>query len=331
MRLLLTADLHRTDNPRDRYRAEWQTELRQLAKEYYLNAVLILGDLCEEKDRHSAVLVNEVVDDLHKLAQIRPVKIVMGNHDYSNPDNPFWGFLSHIENIEFISFPGIYSELGDALILPHTRNWEKDWKNINLKKHSLVFCHNTFEGADAGHGTRLKGIPTNIFAPDAQVFAGDIHIPQTLGPVTYIGAPYTINFGDRYEPRVILLENSKVKSIPCQGPQKMVVYFEWRGGQLQTVSKGDIVQGDIVQVRVHLSRADYADWAQITNQVKKWGEQEQVLVYQVKPETQSQLATTEATRSAIRDRSRDDLETYKEYVKRMKIDDVTAKVGEGLL
>lgn len=331
MKCLLTSDWHLTDNPRDEYRHQWQTELRKLIKENGVEDVLILGDLCEEKDRHSAVLVNRVVGHIHQLAKLCKVTILMGNHDYAQVGNPFWAFLNTIDSVKFYNQIENWPEPDSLLFLPHTRDWKKDWNLLDLHRYKLIFAHNTFEGADAGHGIKLSGIPTNIFADDAVVYAGDIHVPQTLGPVTYIGSPYTINFGDAFQPRVILLEGKTVTPIPCQGPQKMVAEADYKDGSLAFTKSSivNIVSGDIVQVRVFLHREDYPRWHEIVEEAHAWGKEKDVTVFQVRPEVVDGKVGTAKNRRTMSARS--DKEVFENYTKRMKIDAETVVAGEKLL
>src|SRR5205814_1607714 len=104
-----------------------------------------------------------------------------------------------------------------CLFLPHTNNYKRDWKGLDFSKYQWIFAHNTFQGANIGP-RRLEGIPTSIFPRNAKVISGDIHVPQHFGPIEYVGAPYRIDFGDDYEPRVLFLstkdEKRCIESIP---------------------------------------------------------------------------------------------------------------------
>ena len=102
MSILLIGDTHLTDKPRDAYRFgifEWIA--KQQAK-YKPEATFIMGDLCDAKDRHSAALVNRLVDELGTLNE---VYILMGNHDYIDHNTPFFKFLSKLEGVHFVTKP----------------------------------------------------------------------------------------------------------------------------------------------------------------------------------------------------------------------------------
>src|SRR6266700_4274826 len=114
---ILVGDLHLTDRAQDNYRFKIFDWIRQQQDKHPVAATFLAGDLTDQKDRHSATLVNKIVGGLLKLK--RPVYIVMGNHDYRDPKNPFFKFLNHIDGLTFVTKPRIV-EHGMALI-PHCR------------------------------------------------------------------------------------------------------------------------------------------------------------------------------------------------------------------
>ena len=95
MNSLVTGDWHFSDNPRDDYRHAYMKKLMRLIKRKKVNNLIVLGDLTEEKDRHSAWLVNQVVLHFAELSQLCKIYILRGNHDYVDPDTPFFSFLGH--------------------------------------------------------------------------------------------------------------------------------------------------------------------------------------------------------------------------------------------
>lgn len=336
MRLLVTADLHLNDNPRDSYRHDFVSEtLLALLEIHEPDVLIILGDLTDEKDRHGYWLVNQVVNHIHNLAAQCPVLVLKGNHDYTNPDTPFFSFLKRLERVSWvntptanITLPGAPSDaLKGVLFLPHTNNAKRDWKGISFKGQRLVFAHNTFEGADAGHGRKLSGIPTSIFPTGLQVVSGDIHGPQKLGPVTYVGSPYTINFGDEFEPRLLLIENNKLKSIKAPGPQKRLIECEagkpiiWKGA--------DICEGDILKFRVAIRPDQMPKWKEFKAQVVQWTERHNVNLHSVQPALQTGPVTK--VKSQRKASVKPDDQLLREYAKARTIDELTMKVGLNLL
>ena len=144
---LITADLHFSSNPRDEYRFEIVDTLRRLVRTHQAEALVILGDLTEAKEKHSAWLTNRITDSIVRLANECLVVILKGNHDYlSDPTTPFFRFLGHLENVWWINDPCVKFS---PLYLPHTRNYREDWAGIDLSTE-LIYTHNAFVGADLG-------------------------------------------------------------------------------------------------------------------------------------------------------------------------------------
>ncbi len=333
MKTLVFSDPHWNDNIRDSYRHDFVRVFHAIAKERAPDLVLCLGDLCEVKDKHSAWLVNKVVGHIHGLSRLCPMGILMGNHDYLMPGNPFYGFLGRLENVTWVGVAADSQTLMSgslprdfrALFLPHTRDWKRDWAKINLSGHDWIFAHQTFNGADTGFGRKLEGIPLGALPPDASVVSGDVHPPQQLGQVTYVGAPYLINFGDDYSPRVLLLDGKHKISIPCPGPQKRLVEIS----RLSELNKfNGLAEGDILKVRVQLLPKDKDKWNEIRDKVYKWGEAHGFQIHIVQPVFQgAQKAATGPTQPT----SKDDKDLLAQFAQRHGIEGSMMRTGLWLM
>lgn len=96
MKVLLTADWHiRGDRPRCRTDENWLESQREdimavghVAREHHVAAVWILGDLFHQP-RCATEAVNMILEELNKLRDVCPVRILPGNHDlpYHDFDN----------------------------------------------------------------------------------------------------------------------------------------------------------------------------------------------------------------------------------------------------
>lgn len=321
----------------DQYRHDFVSGLPEIIKRRKPDAFVILGDITEEKDRHSARLVNMVVQELSDIAAVVPTLILMGNHDYINEGHPFFAFVKHIPNIEWVGevtngsalksqiFRSIFH---DCLLLPHTRNYERDWSDdinhIGFEGYRFIFAHNTFNGAAVGFGRKLEGIPLDIFPKKARVIVGDIHVPQTLGPVTYVGAPYTVNFGDDYNPRLLML-GENITPISVGGwPQKRLI-------EVSDVKElGDSVierDGDIVKVRVAVGSME--NWAAIHAKVIAWAAARGVILHRCEPVMTHRVVQKRVKVDASAASS--DAQLLKQYGKRHTLDDATLKVGLELI
>jgi hypothetical protein len=270
MSVLVTGDLHLSANPRDAYRWAAMGVIAGLIQEHKVETLIVLGDLTEQKDHHGAGLVNDIVELLFNLTCLCLVIINKGNHDYVDADCPYFMFTRRLERLQWVNKPcwADVVGLGPAIFLPHTLNHKRDWANLDWTRSDLIFAHQTFDGADVGHGYRVSGIPLDVFSADAKIISGDIHTPQTLrGRLTYVGAPYTVDFGDDYEPRVLLLRDNLMApmSFSIPGPQKRLL--TWKNGL--SVTGVEYKEGDIVKVRYQLDGKERDQWPAIKADIRK--------------------------------------------------------------
>lgn len=250
---LLTSDTHFSDRPRDSHRFGLLRWLAQQQELHNVDATFLLGDLTEFKDRHSSKLVNQTIDELTRLRP--PVYILRGNHDGLNPDNPFFKFLNCIEGMHFIIAPE-EAMLG-VFMIPHQRTQaEFDGACSIIKPKGQVMLHQTFDGAIAETGSRLTGLSVSPVASKrpVAVWAGDVHKPQQIGPVVYLGAPYHVRFGDNYTPRVLLVKDQDQTDLHFPSPSKWAL-------QLTSAELPERVRkGDQVKIFLMLTREEVTEW-----------------------------------------------------------------------
>lgn len=335
MRTLVTADLHLSANRRDLYRVRTLRSLAKIAKRAGVGQTIILGDLTEEKDRHSDWLVNKVVEIVRLFAELGVVYILQGNHDYaSDPDCPFFGFLRHLPQVRWIGQPTSFvtKGLGRVMWLPHSRNYKKDWHGLPFRDHALFFAHGAFEGAHLGNNRTVEGggvgIPRSIFPKRARVISGDIHIPHRIGCVEYVGAPYSVDFGDWYEPQALILHSGDVEDTVItlnHLPQKRLVEV-MRVDDLDRST--DVCPGDILKVRVQVRRKDASSWPDMREAVKEWVDHRGCTLHSVVP------VMIEAPGKRVEVKAvdvKDDGTIMREFARHRGVDKGTLREGEKLL
>lgn len=329
MTALITGDLHLNDNDRDAYRHELMRDLPMLANKVGAKEVVILGDLTTEKDRHRAKLVNRIVDHVMTLAKTVRVYFDKGNHDYTDPEHPFFKFFRHMPNVRWINKPTqVTLSIGPVLFLPHTYNYKRDWDGIDFDNYGLIFAHNTFDGAIGNNGHTLEGIPPSIFGSRPFVVSGDVHTPQLVGRnIRYVGAPYTVDFGDEYTPRMIVADGAngaKLRSLLVPGPQKRLIEHH---SLLPDKAFTNLHAGDIVKIRIMLLEKEQPHWAKIRDTWRKWAEDQGFRVAQIQPVVERRSAGV--ARSAPT--RKDDDATLASYSKARGVGTATFKVGQDII
>lgn len=332
--ILFTADIHLNALPRDNYRHKWQKHLRSLVEKHRVEVVIILGDLTDHKDEHPAVLVNQIVDHLTALSRLCAVIILRGNHDYTSLEEAaFFQFLRHIPNIYWYSQPTVTSghpplfKLGKIGWLPHTSNHERDWRDFDFAGLNWAFAHVTFTGAVGESGRKLEGVPTDIFSRRTRVLSGDVHTPQSFDNITYVGAPYTVHFGDDFKPRVLLLDKSEtLKSIPSPGPNKRLLKVRSASLTADLKARGRYNEGDILKVEIELASGDFARQHELKEKVYAWGEEMGYVIHMTRCE--SPTVTRVEKEPAPQPTHRSDQEMTRRYGKDTGLDKAT--IAEGL-
>lgn len=319
MTTIATGDIHLSANPRDEYRWKFVEEtLPSLARERGARRVVILGDLTEQKEGHRAPLVNRLVDAVAELAKLAPVWVLKGNHDYVSEDSPFFHFLGRVPRVRWINEPTRLklSGLGDCMFFPHTSRWSEEWAaaGLPIMKPDWYFCHQTFEGARSENGISMTGVPRSIFPSGARVISGDVHVPQRVGCVTYAGAPYAVDFGDDFAPRVLLLSEGRApESVPVPGPQKRLVSLSGRDPLAKLAALEPGGAGDVVKVRVELPPGSELTRAEARARVRQWAESTGAELWAV------EVSAPRAALGKSTDRPRkSDSDLVRQYAKKMR-------------
>lgn len=291
MKLLITGDIHVDHNPDHDYRWGFFKTLRRHLDRDDVDGLVIAGDTPDRKDRHPAAFVDRMAREFHALAEVtptrkrpKPVIVIKGNHDYIDPDCPFFGFLRHIENVEYYTHPGVL-ELGPnkILILPEGSDWENprvDWRRkypiagIDGQRWSLIVTHETFDGALASTDIKLKGISkhssSKAVTNGCPIVSGDIHVPQQIGNVLYAGSPHHVRFGDKYEPRMLLwdFDKDKAATIPLGGLRRITANYCFDDDGETIVTDAEIREGDHVKVRFRGGHKAQARWPEIAVDIR---------------------------------------------------------------
>src|ERR1700692_2701397 len=254
---LITSDLHLTDRPRDSYRFGIFPWIARMQRLYDTTATFILGDLTDQKDKHSSALVNRLVDEITGLQP--PVYILKGNHDFIDPANPFFKFLSCVEGLHFVTDPTWLEEHKVALI-PHQPDQATFDAACGIIQPDAkaVMCHQTFDGAiSEASGARLAGLGASLIGQKgARVLAGDIHKPQYCGVVSYVGSPYHVRFGDDYTPRVLLIKDGKEQNLYFDAPRKWSLMVR---DEDDILHNENLRSGDQAKITIEMTREEVVE------------------------------------------------------------------------
>lgn len=259
---ILISDLHLTANPRDAYRWGLFPWLVEQCRKHKVRTVNILGDLTDAKDYHSALLVNRIADELVMLrydANLEDLNILMGNHDYLKTGEPFFSFLNHILYLRYIATP---TGGAGSLYFPYSTSPADQLKGDRFMEADYVFMHQTVNAAVSENGQAMESVLSGKFG--RPVYSGDIHVPQTIGDVTYVGSPYPVKFGDSFKARCILIkEDGSEHDLYFPTIQRATIEIS----SIDGLSAAKLYAGDQVKIRMSLSPQERGHWDELRKKV----------------------------------------------------------------
>ena len=267
--LLLFTDTHLTDQPADEYRWEVFNHVRQAAKDYEVTSITNLGDMVDRKDRFTAKFVNRLNSEIKLISKLAPLDIMMGNHDNPLNGQAFFEFLNDFEHeVRYITKPTF---CGKLILLPYTHNPIKDWAAIKFDTFDAAFMHATVTGARSESGFELSGGKFPPFPPKLKIYSGDVHQPQTVGQVTYVGTQHPIKYGDKGPFRMLLLDPKTfdiVKEIRIDAARKLVLDVT----SLADLEGIDVRPGDQIRVRFAVGSGDVSKWGDVEQGIEAWAQ-----------------------------------------------------------
>lgn len=238
--------------------------------------------MTDAKDYHSATLVNRLVREIMTTnTSVERFHVLMGNHDYLREGEAFFTFLNHFDGLRFITSQ--WDDMLDdptgpgALFLPHTKNPAKDWAELDCSQFEYVFMHQTIKGAVASNGVKMDGEHMPDLSAWSKIYSGDIHVPQVIRHVEYVGSPYHVHFGDSFDPRCILIDKrGKPRDLQFKTLRRFVLNLAWKSNGLDHRALLKTAPGDQVKARVRLDRADLALWPRVKREATRLIEQAEV-------------------------------------------------------
>jgi hypothetical protein len=328
-------DAHFTDRPQDEYRWRIFDVLEQHASSSKRHEfVLWNGDLTMEKDCHSARLTNRIADRmqrLHERTGLRSI-ISMGNHDYIDPSTPFFHFLRWCSFADFHTRPVVIGyESMQIMLLPHTRKPVAQWRRPSVLSElqddalDFVFIHQSVIGSVTSSGYEMpKGVSPSFFDryvnKRARIFAGDIHVPQQVGRVEYVGAPYPINLNDHFAGRVLEIrpDDKQPRFIETEEhfPRRRTIEL----AHATELNHHALRRGDQVRIRLQVSGHD-DDWSEqkrlISCDLQDLGVE--LMSFQLVPKTRLPKRATRQQREQIA-RTKSDPELLQEFANTRGLD-----------
>ena len=168
--------------------------------------VILLGDLFND----FAVVRSEVLklwtDFFLRTSKLTKVICLVGNHDMAGADGgtfPMEPFKA-IPNVTIVDH---FQMIDSIYYMPFVRD-NSEFESIvrSVPKDSVLFCHQSFNGAQFENGFYdPTGADPECATHLAAVIPGHIHKRQILGNIFYPGTPFQHTFGDAGEKKTVVM------------------------------------------------------------------------------------------------------------------------------
>lgn len=302
---LLATDFHLDDQPTNEYRWGVFEHILTAVMQYDVKTVFILGDLVDRKDRFSAAFVNRLLVELSRIAARCPVYILRGNHDTTMHPPCYFDFLAEdvIENITYVTKPLVYA--GQLLLLPFTATPKEDWAHIKLGEFKAVFMHATVTGAQVENGQIMESHNFPILPRYVRFYSGDVHVPQAVRNIVYVGCPHPIKFGDNFPCRMLLLndEYEIVHEILLSPPRKHLIEIS----DIHELERVRVRPGDQIRIRFNYPADQVGNWGLAESCIDQWAQDHgvtiagtEVIVETSAPGGDDRLSTEQAPEHILR-------------------------------
>ena len=152
-------------------------------------------------------------------------------------------------------------------------------------------------------------------------------MPQQLGPVTYVGSPYHIKFGDKFTPRCLLIDTDfNTKDLHFPAPKKYMLRIRF----VEQLRDYKIRSGDFLKVEVRLTRSDLPERLGIRADVKQVAQELGAQLRGVSLKLSSR-PVLRMDRGALQISRKSDMEIFKGYCQQRGIAKEIMTTGLGFL
>lgn len=213
------------------------TALEQaIAKARRLNVPLVVnGDTTDTKCMMRGEVINRLIDIFENNDDLE-IYVNVGNHDLINEkgqEHCLHFLKSYVNVVQDL----VYVHSISSWIVPYQTSLDA-LKSIigRFSEGDRVILHQGVHGAFLGHYTQDKTSLPPEFFKDFRVISGHYHRAQDIqtgpprsgavGLFSYVGNPYTLNFGEASDPVkgfAVLMSDGSLERIPCKLRQHRII------------------------------------------------------------------------------------------------------------
>lgn len=194
--------------------------------------LIIAGDLHDTKANLRGECINAMIKTF--LTSQVPLFVLIGNHDKINEkgNEHSLNFLSNYAQI--VSRPYSPGALPEVYLIPYQASIiDFDYAADQIKPGQIIVAHQGIQGSDAGHYIQDPTALAQADVAGLRVISGHYHRRQDItlpngGLWSYIGNPYTLNFGEADHPEKgfrILNDDGTLDFVPTNLRKHVVLEY----------------------------------------------------------------------------------------------------------
>lgn len=240
-----------------------------IAKANELNIPLIVaGDLHDTKANIRAECVSALLIT-YSLAEV-PTYTLVGNHDLINEKSEDNALEFLRNNTKLIRHPQYWKESYDIFLVPYQSTPQRIKSELDKMQDVTIIMHQGIEGSDQGHYIQDPTAIPQDWVKDFRVISGHYHRRQDIktgrpqkgcvGVFSYIGNPYTLNYGEANDPPKgfqILMDDGTLEFVPTNLRKHVVLEMTMNDLSFTTTTP-EINPDDLVWLKIKGPREELA-------------------------------------------------------------------------
>lgn len=207
-----------------------------------IDIIVLLGDILHTHERLHTIPFNIANNIFHELSQLKPLYVLVGNHDYINnsqflTDNHWMNCFKNKQNIHIIDNIMLCKHNNLSVIMcpfvPDGRfkealNTVNEKYNFNWNNADCILAHQLLDGVKMG-----AIITENVEQWDESfpfLISGHIHDKQRVkNNLYYTGSSMQHAFGESHDKTICLVKidtSISIEEVDLQLPQKKILYYD---------------------------------------------------------------------------------------------------------
>ena len=178
-------------------------------REEGIKTIFHLGDVCDRRKYINFVTAKNLEENFMKICAEEGIDIhlIAGNHDTFYKNTNEVNCLRQLYGNSKYGNIHIYWEKPVELVIDDCKvmmapwlcadNWEESFEMFKSTDAQTLFGHFEFQGFEMMKGQLCThGLDKKVFNKFDAVYSGHFHHPSTIDNITYLGAPYEMNWSD---------------------------------------------------------------------------------------------------------------------------------------